>query len=131
MSNKKNNKNIIPVELAEKIKGFEEIFGEYLTEYQKQSIIKNSHVDLQLKQNVKTYDFLENEFKRLNKINKLFSFKISNATSYAQTPSLIKAQQVTKAKLEKKILDIFIDSNSNLHRQLSHIFDQLSFKSKK
>ncbi len=126
-----NSKKLqVPQDILEKKKGFEDLFGDYLTEKQKKILTEKhkSKLDNSDYKIFKIIDFLEREEERLNKINTLLSVKLSNAEKFNQTQNLINKQEEKKSKLNKKIVNILRFEGSHLNIEMGRIFNHVFFK---
>lgn len=102
--------------------GFEEIYDliddKILDNNDSQGKITND----KLADNYDLYDFLDVEFKRLQKINDILTKKLDNLKNFPQTETLINEQKAHISSIKNELLDILEDPNNKIHEELSKLW---------
>jgi hypothetical protein len=112
MENKNKSKN----SAQEDLKGFEDFM-----EGQNEDV---GQLKVQKREgNFESYNFLENDSKRLNKIKNIMSQKIPFLSKYDQSSRLILEQKIEIEILKNKLNEIFQQQSSGYQKSIKEVFD--------
>ena len=75
--------------------------------------------------NLKLFNFLEKEHKRINSLYIFFSSKIVNLVKYSQIEALIRDQKINQEKTETKLIQNLCRPESFTQKQMANIFNQM------
>lgn len=103
--------------MREDLKGFEELFQDDKEKY-KMPKKESKLTGLEL------INFLEQESKRLDKINEFFDYKIENTAKYNQTQALISKQRTENYQNRETLFKIFDLKDSTFKKSLAEVFDR-------
>jgi hypothetical protein len=115
--------NNLSAELSKDIKGFEDIFQEYVDseeEKDKRRLEKNAAKSTE---NYELQNFLEEEHNRLTNIEVFYTKKMPAKINFSQTDKLLVEQLKKKNVLHSKLEIEFSKSDSQLQKNLSQMFN--------
>lgn len=110
-------------ELTKELKGFEDIFEDYVEHEEEKERRRNEKTNLKSAENYELQNFLEEENARLSNIEIFFTKKIPAKVNFSQTENLILEQMRKKQELREKLLGEFLKPESILHKNLSSMFN--------
>lgn len=70
------------------------------------------------------FDFLENEYARLNKLNSFFGVKLENLKNNSQTRSLIHQQEKELCQVKAELITRMVKDGSILQKQMAFLWDK-------
>lgn len=110
-------KTKIPKHLSEDIKGFEDIFSDYLEDNHKSSST-NEMINAKIAEQHELHHFLELEIKRLTFLDNFLSKKISILKNFSQTKKLIEEQKKKRTFVKDSLLQALNSPEHRLHQNL-------------
>ncbi len=115
--------NKLPPELSKELKGFEDIFEDYLEDEADKERVRSNK---EFQKNTETYElqnFLEEENSRLTSMEQFFTKKLPAQINFSQTERLIVEQIKRKNLLRERINEETVKENSILFKNLSTMFN--------
>ncbi len=111
-----DNKNKSKPPFQEDLKGFEDFMEGQNDEVGQLKVQKRDG-------NFESYNFLENDSKRLNKVKNMMSQKIPFLSKYDQSSRLILEQKIEIEMLKNHLNEIFKLESSGYQKSLKEVFD--------
>ena len=118
---KKYNK--LPPELAKELKGFEDIFQDYVESEEEKERRRVNREAAKSTENYELQNFLEEENSRLSNIETFFTKKVPAKLNFSQTERLIVDQMKRREHLIEKLANEFSKSESLLQKNLANMFN--------
>lgn len=118
-------KKIISKKALDEIKGFEEIMDLVVNEHEKLEVEKNQRESDKLNDSYVLYNYLEEEYHRLEKLSTFFGAKIKNYEEFNQTEHILLKQNQQKSQTKSDLADFQTKDRSPLNKHLEKIFNSL------
>ncbi len=116
-------KILVEQEKKKELTGFEGIYGLINDKIVDAGELKSKITNDKLADNYDLYDFLEIEFKRLQKINEILTKKLDNFKNYPQTETLINLQKEQILSHKQKLIELLVNPNHTIHNELSILWE--------
>lgn len=121
--NKNNGNSNIPKEVAEGLKGFEDVFEDYINSEDYKETEKKEREKNKLGEQYELQRFLEQENDRLSAIENFYTKKIPLKINFSQTDKLIQTQLDRKKILQDKIIDESLKLDSTFQKNLAQLLN--------
>lgn len=115
--------NKISPELSKELKGFEDIFQDYVESEEEKERRRAEKQSAKSAENYELQNFLEEENSRLTNIETFFTKKIPAKLNFSQTERLIVDQMKKKNEIKNKLLSEFTSSDSLIQKNLAAMFN--------
>lgn len=122
MSKKLGNLNL-PKEVLGNLKGFEDVFGDYVESEEYKDLDRRERENSKVGEQYELQVFLEQENERLTSLEVFLTKKISLKTNFSQTDKLIKLQIDRKTLLKARLLEEFKKPDSIFQKNLAQFFN--------
>lgn len=122
MSKKINNANL-PKEILKGLKGFEDVFEDYVESENYKDQERRDSERLKSGEQHELQYFLEQENARLTTLEIFLTQKISLKTNFSQTDQLVRLQKEKKKELRQKLTKELRKSDSLLQKNLADFFN--------
>ncbi len=113
----------IPESLSREIKGFEELFSEYMDSEENKEKIRKERENQKGSEQYELQHFLEQENHRLTGIEILFTKKLPSKLNFSQTEKLTVMQMQTKRDVLEKIILEISKNDSHFNKNLQSMFN--------
>lgn len=116
-------KKNLPDDVVKSLKGFEEVFDDYLKDEEKKSMDKWEKDKEKKGDQYELANFLELEEKRITSVEKFLTKKVAQQKQFSQAEKLLNLQKERKQLVLLKILPELLDSQSKFKQNLSQIYN--------
>jgi hypothetical protein len=121
--NKKIGKTTVTGEFAENLKGFEDVFEDYVKSEEYKEIERKERENTRVGEQYELQYFLEQENNRLSGLESFLSKKISLKVNFSQTEKLIQVQMKRKSEVTEKLTDSMKKMDSQLQKNLAQLLN--------
>lgn len=122
MSKKIGNVNL-PKEILEGLKGFEDVFEDYVESEEYKELERKDRENSKVGEQYELQHFLEQENARLTSLEVFLTKKVTLKTNFSQTEKLLKLQIARKRILKDKFFLEFKKLDSPLQKNLAQLFN--------
>ena len=122
MSKKIGDKNVSK-ELLEGLKGFEDVFEDYVKSEEYKDNERKERENAKVGEQYELQHFLEQENSRLSALEVFFTKKIPLKMNFSQTEKLTLHQMQRKTVLKEKLNDEIVKLDSQLQKNLAHLMN--------
>lgn len=122
MSKKIGSKNVSK-EVFEDLKGFEDVFEDYVTSEEFKEHERKDRDNSKIGEQYELQHFLEQENSRLSALEVFLTKKIPLVMNFSQTEQLILVQMERKKVLQEKLLTHLIKLDSPLQKNLAQLMN--------
>lgn len=122
MSKKIGNSNISK-EVMENLKGFEDVFEDYVKSEDYKDVERKEREAAKVGEQYELQHFLEQENDRLSSLESFFTKKIPLKMNFSQTEKLILVQMERKNVLKEKLGDEIVKLDSHLQKNLANLMN--------
>lgn len=120
---KKIGNGPLPKELIKGLKGFEDVFEDYVESEEYKELERRDRENNKAGEQYELQHFLEQENDRLTGLEIFLTKKISLKTNFSQTEKLIQQQVARKKMLKDKFTGEFKKLDSVLQKNLAQLFN--------
>ena len=120
---KKIGNTKIPKEIISGLKGFEDVFEDYVESEEYKELARKEQESFKIGEQYELQNFLEQENARLTCLEVFLTKKVSLKTNFSQTDKLISMQEERNRILKEKLLLDIKKLNSALQKNLSLFFN--------
>ncbi len=120
---KKINNGIIPKDLAHGLKGFEDVFEDYVHSEEYKDMERRDYENSKVGEQYELQYFLEQENARLTSLEVFLTKKVSLKTNFSQTEKLKSLQIERKKILKEKLGNDFKKLDSAIQKNLAQFFN--------
>lgn len=120
---KKIGKTNVSDEFAENLKGFEDVFEDYVKSEEYKDNERKERESARAGEQYELQYFLEQENNRLSGLESFLSKKISLKVNFSQTDKLIQVQQKRKSEVKEKLTDSMKKMDSQLQKNLAQLLN--------
>ncbi len=117
------NKKKLSDDVVKELKGFEDVFDDYLKDEEKKSYDRWEKEREKKGDQYELTNFLELEEKRINVAETFLTKKVSQQQKFSQAEKILQIQEERKLHLLAKILPEVMEDGSNLKTNLSQIYN--------
>ncbi len=117
------NKKNLPEELVKGLKGFEDVFDDYLKNEEKRKIERWEQEREKKGDQYELANFLEIEEKRIEAVETFLTKKVSQQLNFSQADKIANIQLERKKQLLLKIIPEIMSDESNLKKNLSAMYN--------
>jgi hypothetical protein len=121
--NKKIGKTTVPNEVAGNLKGFEDIFEEYVKSEEYRDSERKERENSKAGEQYELQHFLEQENLRLSGLENFFTKKIPLKVNFSQTSKLTLLQMERKKELKGKLSSSLLKLDSELQKNLASLLN--------
>ena len=116
-------KKNLPDEVVKGLKGFEEVFDDYLKDEEKRSMERWEKEKEKKGDQYELANFLEMEEKRIQHVETFLTKKVAQQKKFSQAEKLLRNQNERRQQILLKILPELLESNSKFKQNLSQLFN--------
>lgn len=120
---KKIGKNNVPGELLNNLKGFEEVYEDFVKSEEYKDNERKERETARAGEQYELQHFLEQENNRLKSLETFLSKKISLKINFSQTEKLILVQNKRKRELKDKLTESMKKPDSHLQKNLAQLLN--------
>ena len=121
--NKKIGKKELNPEVTGNLKGFEDIFEDYVKSEEFRDNERRERENSRVGEQYELQHFLEQENDRLSGLESFFTKKIPLKVNFSQTPKLTLVQMERKGFLREKLSESLSRPDSHLQKNLAHLLN--------
>jgi len=121
--NKKIGKNNVPGELLNNLKGFEEVYEDFVKSEEYKDNERKERETARAGEQYELQHFLELENNRLKALETFLSKKISLKINFSQTEKLLLVQLKRKNELKDKLTETMKRPDSHLQKNLAQLLN--------
>ena len=118
----KKGKNISE-EMSKEIRGFEELFSEYLKSEEAREKEKKDRESVKQSEIYELQAFLEQENERLTRLEIFFTKKLPALFNFSQAKKLFELQHDRRMVIKRKLSDELLKKESKFQKNLSQLFN--------
>lgn len=116
-------KKNLPDEVVKGLKGFEEVFDDYLKDEEKRSMERWEKEKEKKGDQYELANFLEMEEKRVLHVETFLTKKVAQQKKFSQAEKLLRNQKERRQQILLKILPELLETNSKFKQNLSQLFN--------
>lgn len=120
---KKIGKHSVPGELFENLKGFEDVFEDYVKSEEYKEIERKERENSRVGEQYELQHFLEQENMRLRSLETFLTKKIPLKVNFSQTEKLILLQMDRKRELKERLIQSMKKLDSPLQKNLAQLIN--------
>ncbi len=120
---KKLDKNSLPGEFIENLKGFEDIFEDYVKSEDYKDIERKERENSRIGEQYELQNFLEQENMRLRSLDMFLTKKIPLKINFSQTEKLILVQIKRKQELKESLILVLKKLDSPFQKNLAQLIN--------
>jgi hypothetical protein len=121
--NKKVGKTLVSNEVAKGLKGFEDVFEDYVKSEEYKDTERKDRENTKVGEQYELQHFLEQENARLTGLENFFTKKIPLKVNFSQTPKLTLIQMERKKLLKEKLIPHLGKLDSELQKNLANLIN--------
>lgn len=116
-------KKNLPEEVVKGLKGFEEVFDDYLKDEERRSMERWEKEKEKKGDQYELANFLELEEHRILHVETFLTKKVAQQKQFSQSEKLLKTQNERRQQLLLKLIPEFLEPNAKFKQNLSQIYN--------